>query len=109
MASKQTPKRKAIPLDGDKLGMIGGTIGAIVVLIVTMASGQSDLISTLLRVGWTFVICYGATFFLVRVVLRTTLQEMMLRKQQERIAKAEKKKKEKAAREAEAANEQASR
>jgi hypothetical protein len=69
--------KKVIPLDGDKLGMIGGMIGAIIVLIMSLYFHRGDIVTTLIRVGWAFVICYGATFFLVRMILRTTLQEMI--------------------------------
>ena len=69
--------KKVIPLDGDKLGMIGGMIGAIIVLIMSIFYHRGDITTTLLRVGWALVICYGATFFLVRMILRTTLQDML--------------------------------
>lgn len=57
--------------------MIGGMIGAIIVLIMSIFYHRGDITTTLLRVGWAFVICYGATFFLVRMILRTTLQDML--------------------------------
>jgi len=78
--------KKVIPLDGDKLGMIGGMIGAILVLIMSLYFHRGDIATTLIRVGWAFVICYGATFFLVRVILRTTLQELI---EEKRKAKEE--------------------
>ena len=87
MASKKT--RKIIPLDGDKLGMIGGMVGGTFVLIISILLYPDSIATTLIRVGWAFVICYGATFFLVRMILRTTLIDMV---EQEKAAKEEAKK-----------------
>jgi hypothetical protein len=78
--------RKVIPLDGDKLGMIGGTFGALIVLIMSLYFHKGDIVTTLLRVGWAFVICYGAIFIFVRIILRTTLQEMIEQKKRDAIA-----------------------
>jgi hypothetical protein len=88
MALKRKVKsaKNVIPLDGDKLGMIGGMIGAIIVLIMSLFYHNGDITTTLLRVGWAFVICYGATFFLVRMILRTTLQEMVEQQKGEKNA-----------------------
>lgn len=85
--------RKVIPLDGDKLGMIGGTFGGLIVLIMSLYLHKGDIATTLLRVGWAFVICYGAIFLLVRIILRTTLQEMMEQKKRDETAAEELKKK----------------
>ncbi len=82
MAANKT--KKVIALDGDKLGMIGGMVGAFIVLIICLVFHVST-ITSLIRMGWGFVICYGATFFLVRVILRTTLIEMI---EQEKMEKA---------------------
>ena len=84
MASKK--QKKIIPLDGDKLGMIGGTVGGTIVLIISFFLHTGNIVTTIIRVGWAFVICYGATFFLVRMILRTTLIDMV---DQEKMAKAE--------------------
>ncbi|MFP6581068.1 MAG: hypothetical protein VCD00_00775 [Candidatus Hydrogenedentota bacterium] len=87
----KTVTKKVIPLDGDKLGMIVGLLGAIAVLLIGIFANRGDLPAILIRAGWTFVICYGATFFLVRMILRTTLQEMIeqekLEREQERALK----------------------
>lgn len=87
---KKSSNKKVIPLDGDKLGLIGGLIGAIAVLLLSTFLNRGDLATTLIRVGWAFVICYGATFFLVRMILRTTLQEMI---EQDKAQREKKKKK----------------
>ena len=90
-SSQKKSTRKVIPLDGDKLGMIVGLMGAIVVLLIGVFAQRGGLSSIIIRTGWTFVICYGATFFLVRMILRTTLQEMIeqekLEREQERALK----------------------
>lgn len=86
---KSSTPKKVIPLDGDKLGMIGGTIGAIIVLFVSLSVHSGDLLTTIIRMGWAFVICYGGTFFLVRMVLRTTLQEMIELEKEAKRAKQE--------------------
>jgi hypothetical protein len=77
MAANKT--KKVIALDGDKLGMIGGMVGAFIVLIICLVFHVST-ITSLIRIGWGFVICYGATFFLVSVILRTTLIETIDKK-----------------------------
>ena len=86
MATKKT--KKVIALDGDKLGMIGGTLGALIVLCISWFVHSGNISTTLIRMGWSFVICYGATFFLVRMILRTTLMEMI---EQEAIEKKNRK------------------
>lgn len=96
MAEKKIKKkrpRKVVALDGDKLGMIGGMLGATVVLMIGFFSQTGTITATLIRMGWVFVVCYGAIFFLVRVILRTTLKEMIeeeraLRREKEADAKA---------------------
>ena len=80
MAEKKTRKkrpRKVVALDGDKLGMIGGTLGAMLILMIGFFSQTGTVTTTLIRMGWVFVVCYGAIFFLVRMILRTTLREMI--------------------------------
>lgn len=81
---KKSITRKVIPLDGDKLGMIVGLLGAIAVLLIGVFMQRGDFATILIRVGWAFVICYGATFFLVRMILRTTLYEMIEKEKIER-------------------------
>ena len=91
MAEKKSQKKKPqkiIPLDGDKLGMIGGILGATFVLIIGFFTQTGTMTSTLIRMGWVFIACYGATFFLVRMVLRTTLIEMI---EEEKAIKRKKK------------------
>ena len=74
---KPSKSKKVVALDGDKLGMVGGMFGAIIVLIISLYAHPGDMMTTVIRMGMAFVICYGATFFLVRMILRTTLQEMI--------------------------------
>ncbi len=69
-----------IALDGHKLGHITGAIVAFIVLTLLLALGNADAITTFKRVGWSFVVSYGATFFLIRVILRTTLTQLALEK-----------------------------
>ena len=68
-AKKSSKPKKVVALDGDKLGMIGGTIGAIIVLIISLYLHPGDMWTTVIRMGTAFVICYGGTFFLVRIRL----------------------------------------
>jgi hypothetical protein len=77
LPKKSSARKKSIPLDGDKLGMIGGMIGAIIVLFISLFAHKGEMLTTVIRVGWAFVICYGGTFFLVRMILRTTLLDLL--------------------------------
>lgn len=86
--SQKNKPQKIIPLDGDKLGMIGGLLGATCVLVISFLFQSGGMITTLIRMGWVFVACYGATFFLVRMILRTTLVDMI---EQEKRLKQEQK------------------
>lgn len=62
-----------IALDGHKLGHIAGALVAFAVLTISLFLRNADALATFTRVGWSFVVAYGATYFLVRVILRTTL------------------------------------
>ena len=73
-------KGMVIALNGHKLGHIAGAIVAFTVLTLLVALGNADALTTFRRVGWSFVVSYGATFFLVRVILRTTLAQLALDK-----------------------------
>ncbi len=70
-----------IALDGHKLGHIAGALVAFTVLSISFLLHNADALATFTRVGWSFVIAYGATYFLVRVILRTTLALLALEKQ----------------------------
>ena len=70
-----------IALDGHKLGHIVGAIVAFAVLSISLFLRNADGLTTFARVGWSFVVAYGATYFLVRVILRTTLALLALEKQ----------------------------
>lgn len=68
---------RVVALDCHKLGNIAGTVVAIAVMGVVFAVQKVDWITAFMRIGWAFVIGYGATFLLVRVILRTTLYQML--------------------------------
>ena len=86
---KSSKSKKVVAFDGDKLGMIGGTIGAILVLLISLYAHPGDMMTTIIRMGTAFVICYGGTFFLVRVILRATLQEMIEQEKKDKAARKE--------------------
>ena len=69
--------KRVIPLNGDKLGFVGGSIMATAVMIICFYYQRADGVTTVMRVAWTFVIAYAVTFFLVRTVLRITLLEFV--------------------------------
>ena len=70
-------KSMVIALDGGKLGHIAGAIVALTVMLLAMYLSQADALTTFTRAGWGFVVGYGATFFLVRVILRITLRQLL--------------------------------
>lgn len=70
--------KRVIPLNGEKLGHIGGAIMATIVMIICFVYQRADAATTAIRVAWTFVIGYGVTFFFVRTLLRVTLTEFVL-------------------------------
>lgn len=66
-----------VALDGDKLGLIGGMFMAIVVMSICFYWRETDGATALVRTGWAFTAGYGCTFLIVRVILRTTLFELI--------------------------------
>ncbi len=80
-------KGMVIALDGHKLGHIAGAVVGFTVLTLLLLLENTDALTTFKRAGWSFVVSYGATFFLVRVILRTTLTQLALEK---RVALQEK-------------------
>lgn len=86
MAAKDSDKsvKRSIALDGDKLGHVVGTVVALAVMALCFYVQKVDGFTAAVRVGWAFVIAYGATFFLVRVILRTTLREYVLHEREEK-------------------------
>lgn len=78
---------KVIALDGDKLGHIAGAAVALVVMSLSFFYQEVDGVTAFVRTGWAFVFGYGATFFLVRVILKKTLALMIENK---RVALEEK-------------------
>lgn len=73
-----------VALDGDKLGQIGGMAMAILVMAVCFFWRETDFATALVRTGWAFIAGYGGIFLFVRVVLRTTLFEMVERERAKR-------------------------
>ncbi len=73
-----------VALDGDKLGQIGGMAVAIFVMAACFYWRETEPGTAFLRAGWAFTAGYGAIFLISRVILRTTLFEML---EQERIKK----------------------
>ncbi len=65
-----------IALDGHRLGHIAGAIVGFAVMTLLLALENADALTTFKRAGWSFVVSYGATFFLIRVILRTTLTQL---------------------------------
>jgi len=87
MPAKTPTPARTIALDGDKLGFIAGGAVAFGVALVQMFLRDADLLTTLVRSGWSFVAAYAAVFFLVRTILRTTLFEMLAEKESRREAR----------------------
>lgn len=74
MAEETTKSQsQVVALDGDKLGHIAGAVVALVIMAVSFYYREVDAATAFTRVGWAFVLAYGATYFLVRVILRVTL------------------------------------
>lgn len=80
-------KGMVIALDGHRLGHIAGAVVGFTVLTLLLVLENADALTTFKRAGWSFVVSYGATFFLVRVILRTTLVQLALER---RVALQEK-------------------
>lgn len=79
MATKDVKKgaKLTVALDGDKLGQIVGAMVALIVMALCFYYQKVDGYTAATRVGWAFVLSYASVFFLVRVVLRTTLFEFI--------------------------------
>ena len=69
--------KRVVALDGHRLGLISGTAIALVVMAFSFFYQHVEFLATGIRTGWAFVAGYGATFFLARVILRTTLFEFL--------------------------------
>ena len=72
--------KRILVLDGDKLGHIMGVLVALVVMAICFFVQKADGYTTAIRVGWAFVVAYGATFVLIRIILRVTLFEFVVDK-----------------------------
>lgn len=77
----------SVTLDGDKLGQIAGATVALVVMAMCFYYQKVDGYTAATRVGWAFVLSYAAVFFLVRVILRTTLFEFIAHRDAELAAR----------------------
>lgn len=69
--------KRVLALDGHRLGLVGGTVLALAVMAACFYVRGVDGLTAATRTGWAFVAGYGAVFFLVRVILRTTLAEFI--------------------------------
>lgn len=69
--------KRVVALDGHRLGLISGAFIALIVMGSSFFYQQAEFMATGIRTGWAFVAGYGATFFLARVVLKTTLFEFL--------------------------------
>jgi hypothetical protein len=76
VSEKKAPKR-VIGLDRHRLGLIGGSIGALVVLCLSFFYQQTDFYTAAIRTGWAFVVSYFAVAVLVHGILRATLIEVI--------------------------------
>ena len=72
--------KRLVALNGDKLGLIAGSVVGLAVMAVCFYWQKVDGITVAVRVGWAFVIAYGVTFFFVRLLLRITLFEFVASK-----------------------------
>jgi hypothetical protein len=79
--------RRIVALNGDKLGLVAGSVVATVVMAQCFFVQHVDGPTAALRVGWAFVIAYGAAFFLVRVILRTTIFEFVIQAREKKAKK----------------------
>lgn len=69
--------KRVVALDGHRLGLVNGMAIAAIVMAFSFFYQRSEFLATGIRVGWAFVAAYAATFFLIRVILRTTLFEFL--------------------------------
>lgn len=76
-----------VALDGDKLGQIGGMMMAIIVMVLCFFWRETDMATALVRTAWAFVIGYGGIFLFVRIILRTTLFEMLEQEHSKKITR----------------------
>lgn len=76
--------------------MVAGSTVATIVMALCFFYQEVDVLTAAIRVGWAFVVSYAAAFFLVRIILRTTIYEFVV---QERERKAKRKSDKKAAQE----------
>ncbi len=63
-----------LALDADKLGLIAAVLVATIVMGLCFLQGVQGL-EVAVRAGLTFIVTYGAVYFLVRVILRAALIE----------------------------------
>lgn len=82
----KTSRKRVVALDGNRLGHVVGAVMATAVMAACFFYRDADAYTTATRAGWAFVVSYGATYFLARLVLRTTLFEVVEKKKQRKVA-----------------------
>ena len=63
-----------------------GVLVALIVMVICFFVQKADGYTTAIRVGWAFVVAYGATFLLIRIVLRVTLFEFVVDKKKKELS-----------------------
>ena len=66
-----------------------GVIVALVVMAICFFVQKADGYTTAIRVGWAFVVAYGATFVLIRIILRVTLFEFVVDKKKKELSRGD--------------------
>ncbi len=83
---RKKQSKRVLVLDGDKLGHIMGVLVALIVMVICFFVQKADGYTTAIRVGWAFVVAYGATYLLIRIVLRVTLFEFVVDKKKKQLS-----------------------
>lgn len=81
-ANKRRPK--VLSLDPDRLGMLGATALATVVLAVGLFVREAEIAETFVRAGIAFAVCYAAVFVLVYIIRTINTAESERLKEEER-------------------------
>ena len=74
--TRRTKPKPIIPLDGHRLGLVGGAIIATIVMALSFFVSGANAYTVAGRVGWSFVAGYGLTFILVYIVRHTKLADL---------------------------------
>ena len=73
-----------------KVSMLAAAFLSAVVLLITLVVWRVQLLEAVFRAGLTFVLAYGAVFFLAHQTLRIVLREAMEQKRKRKRERAEK-------------------